>query len=795
MIERYAQWLIKNRWLAIILSVVMVLILASGARFLAITNDYRVFFGPDNPQLLAFEEVQRTYTKADNILIMLEPQSGNVFEEQTMKAVLDLTDRAWQVPYSVRVDSVSNYQHMKAIEDDLEVADLFEEYEGLSEQTLSSIKAAALSQPQIVRKIISPSGDVTGVNITIEVPEPLSEADMLLPKAERMAKDPAVALAEAMNYARNMVDEMRSAYPSIEFRTTGIMAMNHAFPESIEADAMSIIPLAFLVILVGVMLLLGSPMATFGTIIVVFMSILAAMGAAGWVGIDISPPAASAPTVIMTLAVADCIHLLVTILQNMRNGDSKFAAIAESLRINFSPIFLTSLTTAIGFLSMNFSDSPPFHDLGNITAMGVMAAFFLSIFFLPALMAVLPIKVKTGESTKGRLMNRFSDFVIAKQKPLLWCSLVVMLALAALAPRNELNDIFVNYFDETVPFRADTDHIAEKLTGLYIVEYSLNSGVEGGVSDPSFLASVEKLERYLQSIDSVQHVSAITETMRRLNRSMHGDDDAYKVLPESRELSAQYLLLYEMSLPYGLDLNNQINFDKSKTRIIVTTDTMSTQQVLAFDKNVQEWMQENTPDIVTPSTGTTVMFTNISIRNIKSMLLGTSIALILISLVLLVSLRSVKFGLISLIPNIAPAVMGFGIWSILVGEVSLAVSVVVAMTLGIVVDDTIHYLSKYLRARRERGMSAEEAVRYAFNTVGVALVVTTVVLACGFMVIAQSNFLLNSQMGLLTAITIVIALLVDFLFLPPFLMAVDKDKNEQKTDGTLQQLKPSLTTS
>jgi len=166
------------------------------------------------------------------------------------------------------------------------------------------------------------------------------------------------------------------------------------------------------------------------------------------------------------------------------------------------------------------------------------------------------------------------------------------------------------------------------------------------------------------------------------------------------------------------------------------------------------------------------------------MLTGTSIALVLISLILLFALRSIKFGLISLIPNIVPALMGFGVWAMLVGEVSLAVSVVVAMTLGIVVDDTIHYLSKYLRARRERGMSPEAAVRYAFNTVGVALVVTTIVLACGFMVLAQSNFLLNSQMGLMTAITIVIALIVDFTFLPAFLMLVDKDKSTKSTKNS-----------
>ncbi len=168
------------------------------------------------------------------------------------------------------------------------------------------------------------------------------------------------------------------------------------------------------------------------------------------------------------------------------------------------------------------------------------------------------------------------------------------------------------------------------------------------------------------------------------------------------------------------------------------------------------------------------MFAYIGQRNIKSMLRGTSFALVLISLVLIVALRSLKIGLVSLIPNLAPAAMGFGLWGLVSGQVGLGLSVVAGMTLGIVVDDTVHFLSKYLRARRERGLDAQDAVRYAFHTVGTALLVTTLVLIAGFLVLTQSGFKINSDMGLLTAVTIALALVTDFLLLPPLLMKVDK---------------------
>ena len=777
MIERYANWVVRYRWLVLLISLVGVMGLASGGRFLAFTNDYRVFFSDANPQLLAFEDLQETYTKSDNILIMLEPADGDVFTNKTLAAVQDLTDRAWQVPFSIRVDSLTNYQYMTAEGDDLLVSDLVEDADGLTADDIDTIRAAALAQPLLVKKLLSPSTDVTGVNITVEMPGELSDEDRLLPPEERNLKDPAYALEQAVTFTRAMMADMEATYPDIRFSTTGVVVMNQAFPEASTTDMMTIIPLAFLVIIVGILALIRSPMAMLGTVIVVLLSIMAAMGTAGWLGIKLTPPSASAPTLILTLAVADCVHFLVTLYHNLRQGQDKRAAIVESLRINLFPIFLTSITTAIGFLSMNFSDAPPFRDLGNITAIGVIYAFILAVFFLPALAAVLPIRARVRDTNKTTLMDHLASFVIGNRKPLLFGMLAVMVGLALMAPRNELNDVFVNYFDKSVPFRADTDHVTEKLSGMYLVDFSIDSGEEGGVSNPGFLAQVEQFERWLEQQPEVQHVNAITETMRRLNRSMHGDDDSYYQLPESRELSAQYLLLYEMSLPYGLDLNNQINFDKSATRLSTTLETLSTQEMLALENRMTEWMETNTPDIATIGSGPTLMFSHIGMRNIVSMLSGTSIALVLISLILLFALRSVKFGLLSLIPNIAPALMAFGVWGLAVGEVGLAVSVVVAMTLGIVVDDTIHFLSKYLRARRERGMNAEEAVRYAFNTVGVALLVTTIVLVAGFLVISQSNFLVNSQMGLLTAITITIALIVDFLFLPPLLIAVDKDKN------------------
>ena len=336
---------------------------------------------------------------------------------------------------------------------------------------------------------------------------------------------------------------------------------------------------------------------------------------------------------------------------------------------------------------------------------------------------------------------------------------------------------FVKYFSENVPFRVDTDFVVEHLTGIYMLEYSLPAKGEGEITSPEYLRMVDEFANWLRQQPEVLHVNTFTDIMKRLNKNLHGDDPAWYRLPDNRGLSAQYLLLYEFSLPFGLDLNNQINVKKSATRITITLRSISSEELLALQERARNWLQEHAPDYMhVEGASPTLMFAHIGHRNIRAMLEGTVVALVLISLILTIFLRSVRIGLLSLIPNLAPIGMGFGLWALFVGEVGLALSVVGGMTIGIVVDDTVHFLSKYLRARREQGLSPEDAVRYAFHTVGTALWVTTLVLMLGFGVLALSDFKLNAGMGLLTAITIGLALLADFFFLPPLLMQFGEKK-------------------
>jgi len=762
MVESYMRWVIRWKYLVVLASITIVLAAAYGGQFLGFSNDYRMFFGEDNPQLLAFEKMQKTFNKNDNILFVVTPKSGKVFSRETLTVVKDITEQAWQVPFSTRVDSITNHQHTVAEEDDLVVDDLVIEPETLSDNDLLKIQSIAINEPMLVHRLISPDSKYTGINVTIQLP------------GKALDEVPITAA-----FARKLKQQMLDKYPDVEIRLVGMAMMNNAFPEASQDDFTKLYPLALGFIILTLFILLRGLSGTIATFVMIILSIMTAMGLAGWSGILLSPPVMSAPIMILTMAIADAVHLLVTMRHELAIGLDKNKAITESMRINFRPIFVTSLTTVLGFLSLNFSDAPPFHDLGNIAAMGVAAAFLLSITFLPAAVAILPATGKTEVAGK-QMMTKFGDFVIKRQKPLLIANTLIIVILAALVPFNELNDKFVEYFDESIEFRRDSDYASEHLTGVYYIDYALDTGESGGISDPDYLENVAKFSQYLRTQPDVIHVQTISDTFKRLNKNMHGDDPAWQRLPEERNLAAQYLLLYEMSLPYGLDLNNQIDIDKSSTKIAVTLKTLTSNEVIAFDEKTLQWLKDNTPSIKPYSSGPTIMFAHLGKRNINSMLIGTSVALVLISAVLIFFLGSLKYGFISLLPNLTPAIAAFGLWGVTVGQVGIGLSIVTGMTLGIVVDDTVHFLSKYLRARREKGLSAEDAVRYAFNNVGLALLVTSLVLIVGFMIMAQSHFYLNSSMGLLTSVVIFLALIIDLTFLPPLLMKFAGDTKGEK---------------
>ncbi|MDE0059862.1 MAG: MMPL family transporter [Defluviicoccus sp.] len=765
---RFAERVLRFRWPVILATLVLVAAASSGIAMLEFSGNYRIFFDEDNPQLLALEELENTYGKNENVAFLIVPEDGNATSQSALSAALWLTDAAWKTPYSRRVDSLANFQHTTAEGDDLYVRDLVDPQDLARAEARSAVRAIALADPRIAGSILAVGGDVSVVNVTVELPE---EGQL-------------EAVAEVAEFARSVAAEAEERFPEMDLRVVGTVMVNQTFVEASIDSQMVFLPASLLLMALILGVLTRSWAGVAGTGLVIVFSILASVGLGVWAGLPFSPPVSPAPTIVLMIVVANCVHLLVALRQGLRAGASRHDAIVESVGLNLHPVFLASLTTTLGFLSMNFSEVPPYRDLGNFVAFGIVASFVLSVTFLPALLSLLPVRAGKDRRLRGPEMSVVADTVLRHRKALLWGWLAIVAATMLAIPRNELNDVLVHFFDESVEFRQDTDFMDERLSGNTLLEYSLHASAEGGVTDPRFLAEVSNFADWYREQPAVRHVAVVTDTFRQLNKSMHGDDPAAYRIPESQELAAQYLLLYELSLPLGLDLNNQIDRSRSATRVSVSAETLSSKEVLELNARAEAWLKENAPHVAgVNSTGPAAMFAYIGQRNIRAMMVGTAVVLLAISAILLFAFRSLRLGLISIVPNLVPAVLGLGVWGLAVGQVSLSLSVVVAMTVGIVVDDTVHFLSKYRRARLEHGLGREEAVRRAFDMAGQALFTTTVVLVAGFLILVFSPFVPTAQVGILTAVIIAFALIADLSLLPALLTTLDRGTPDRDTQA------------
>ncbi|MEM7361104.1 MAG: MMPL family transporter [Pseudomonadota bacterium] len=774
--------LLRYRYWWALLSLVLTFALTAGGKNLFFETDYKIYFNDDDPHLLAHEDMEDTYTKTDNLGIYIKPKEGSVFTPENMALIYKYTEEAWQTPYAIRVDSLTNFQHTSADGDDLTVADLVLDPELLDEAEVARIREIALSEKQLVNRVVARDGKTTLINVSLELPPGVDPtADKETQAEQRLTRDS--SYPEVVDFGEAIKAGLQQDNPDLEVHLIGVPIINYSFSKSGERDFALLVPVMYGVIVVLLLVFLRSIGAIVGTVLLIGSASAAAIGTAGWLGFSLNTVNITAPTIILTIAVCDAVHLLAVYLRNLGLQMPPLEAMRESLRLNLQPIVLTSITTAVGFFTLNFSNSPPFRELGTISGIGVLWAMVLTFTLLPTLSVLLARKRKPIKE-ESVAFARFSGFVVGNRNMVITCTLAVALVLVALVPLNKIDDDPSTYFKPGVPYRDATDFLVENLPSIQDFNFSIDCGAPGCVNDPEFLAKLAGFGDWAEQQPGVEYVSTYVDVMRRLNRSMNGDDQSYYRLPEQAELSAQYNLMYEMSLPYGLDLNNQVNIDKSATRVSIFTTQISTGEFIVMEEEARRWFQGNHPELESPGSSVFMMFAHVGEKNIRSMMVGAVVAIIGVTLTILIALRSFRYAFISMVPNVFPALMAFGVWGVMVGQVNMAVAAVFSIALGILVDDTVHFISKYRRAREVKGFSPEKAIEYAFNNVGPALVITTLVLVSGFSVLNLSDFNLNAMTGMLTATTIGIALIFDFLILPPILIMFDKDKDKElETDA------------
>ena len=759
--ENLSKFIIHNRIVFIFSCLVLVLILGRGITSVVFDPDMERFFPKGHPATSLSYEIDETFIRTDNLVIAINAKNNSIFTKKTLSLIENLTEESWTVPYSIRVDSLTNYSYVRSVDDDLLVEPFIENAVSLEDSFIKQREKIVEEEEIIFGSLISKDKKTTVISIIVDPPKP----------------DVNIKLIDTVEYMLEYVDEAKSNHPELDIRVLGTPYQEYISPKMVLSEMPIVMPSMLLLILVSVFFLLRSVFAVLATILVIVLSLIATFGSVGYIGNALNQMVITIPILIITLALADCVHLFSIFFQQRAKGYSSKESMTRSLELNLQPLFLTTLTTCIGFLSFNVLDVPPLQDLGNYVSIGIAMAFIFTIFFAAPLFSFFEIKAPKSVNQQINLSRKIAKFSLKNSKTLLWSVPLASLLLICLIPLNVLDENPTQMYDEGfTSFSADTLWLDEMLGVTFPVSFKANSN-NGSVSEPEFLRKIDHFVKWLETQDEVNHVTSLAHTMKNLNRSMHGDDPEWEIIPESEELSSQYLFFYEMSLPMGLDLNSSISQDRASTKISANLDDMSGQEFLKFDKKVRAHLKENNlTEIISPAAGFRVVFSHISMVIVNSLLFGVFFGLLLITILLGLFFRSIPFGVLSAFPNVLPIGAAFGIWALYDGQVGFMVAVGMGSTLGIIVDFTVHLLSKYDLARREMGQSPEEAVVFAFESVGFALIVMTIVISLGFLVLNLVNFMPLHDFARFSTMSFVMALIIDFLLFPNLLVRFDKRK-------------------
>lgn len=741
----------------------------AGLPRLTLSSDSRVFFDPKSPELVELENFEHKYGQNNGVLMVVWAGGEKVTSPRVLAAIGDLTARAWKLPHSTRVESLTNFPHVTSDADSFAVDELAPHAADATPARAAEIERIALADPLVVNRLIASDGKAAGVLVNFNLPEEGSKQ-----------------VREIIAAARALAAAIEKDHPGIDVKPTGNVMLLGTFSEAAVSDAMLLIPVSLFVTSLMMVVFVRAIRPSLAILTLLALSSASAMGVAGWLGFVVNPASIAAPIIIMTVNMAAAVRIVTTTMALLGQGLGKIDAIGKSLAIHLRPVTLTNATSAIGFLSMNLAEAPPFRDLGNMVGIGIGFAYVFTFTWLPAMLALM--NLKPAESRGERAMIATGHFVNRHYIGLFFLCGVIVFASSLWLQRITLDDDFARYFDQRFQYRQDSDFAEEHLTGLNIIEFDVGAGREGGVYDPAYQRKLADFLAWLRARPHVVSVIGIPDITRRIEKAMNaGKPGGGDAIPDDPDRIAQYFLLYELSLPYGSSLNDQINVSRSSSRVTAILRHVKSSEIRALNMEAQGWLAANAPPAMKASgISINVLFSNVSWINIRSMI-GTTIAsMLVIAIIVGVALGSSTYGLLSILMNLLPSIVGFGIWGLLIGQIGLAASVITAMTIGLVVDDTIYFLIMY-QAARKRGLTSEQAINEVFETVGTAMLVITLSLAVGFGVLIASGFEVNRSLGAQTTIVILANLFIDWLMLPPLLRLMDRHRsnrvNTDRLDG------------
>lgn len=750
--EKFVYWLADYPWLAILAGLLAIGGLIPGLGKLQTDFTYRAFFLPDDPQLIDYDKFERRFGNDDSAVIGIHSPSG-IFDAESIRLIQNFTEAMWQVTDVIRVDSLANYNWVHANGDELVVEKFFDTNLELTPELLAERQRIALSHEVMPNYLISKDAKTTMVFATLK------------PGFEKAPDDKLIA---------DEIDKVIAKFQSGDhvFYQSGNPTMGRAFLDAAVHDMSTLIPIVIGLVFAMVYVMLRSFTAVLMSLVVVILSVIATMGAAGQLGIKLTNVTTMLPQILIAVGIADAVHILAGFLLALRSGQDRRGAALYSLTKNFQPTIMTTVTTTGGFLSFTTATLQPMKDIGVMGGLGAFVAWFVTYFILGGALFLLPLKSKpqSAENTAARQRRaaRITDWIDGNRVAIVATFIALAAACTYVSTKIEVNADPFKYFAEGYPIRVANDFLEANIGGARGIEVVIETGREEGAKDPAVLKKVEALQAWIDQIPGVTRSLSIIDILKSTNRSLNGDAPEEYRLVDDPETIAQEIFLYTMSLPQGMDLNDRITLKNDALRLTVLWTITDSDTAVKTAQAIEA--KAKALGLDAHYTGKTMLWQGMNGKVVFSFLSSLALALTLISVMMVVYFRSFKIGLISMIPNCIPLAFGGAILWLTGKSLDVGTIMVYSVCLGIAVDDTIHIFANFYRLTKQESKTAHQAIAEIIDHTGMSLIATTSILVVGFGTFLLATFQPNMYFGLLTAGILSIALITDLTFAPASLL-------------------------
>lgn len=758
--------LLAKRYLLTLMTILLGSVVTWGILNTSIDSTFNSILSEDDPYREEVEQVRKDFPPSTGVLFAFLSTNGDVFNFDMLHAMEDVTNRYIEVESAVSVGSLLN-RRLNAVDADLFDRDyLIPDLATLTRDDLNNIREIALRDEDLTKSMLSPEGDMALVFI----------------KYKATADDQTTRLSIARSVVA-LRDSLREDYPELTIYVLGGALFELDSYNAQMKDTRYLFPFVIGVSILLLWFCLKSLSFSLCLFTVSFATIGLTVGTVGWAEVPFNQISTMGPLVVLMIAMADGTHIVSIYVQGLHKRLSKIEAMRQSLAVNIQPVTLATVTTAIGFLSLNYCSSPGIYGFGNIVAIGVCWAYVVTLTLLPTLILLLPTrKIPKPLGVRG-LISGVGRLVARRGNLLFRGGLVLIVTTMALLPLNKVDFNRYSFVDKNSDFHHVMTALSEKIGNDQSLVYSVHSGQYYGITEPAFLNQVDEFSRWLEDQPEASFVTSYTGLLKNLNKAEHDGDESWNKLPVDKLQIIDYLVGYQLIQEIEPNLEPIFNPDYSAIRLVIGTSNLSNLELLNFNDRIDQWITANVaPEYKVMHGDNSILGARLNRTISTELLKGFTLSFFLITLTLLIGLKSVRYGLLSIMPNLFPATIVFGVWGLMVGELSPYILMLFSISIGLVVDDSVHILSKYIHARRE-GKTPESAVQYSLDTAGPAITITTLSLALGTFVLVLSNTFYYQNVALLLTPIIMVALLLDLLFLPPLLIKFDNWFEEREYAG------------